>query len=99
MEFLKSLNWTDNWFWYILIGIMTIFALIFTFKIVIAKFKQLFRFLIVVLIGILILYTLHLAGVVSFDILRLLGLESVTDRIKDLFRIKETIGLEMYIII
>ncbi len=86
-EYIRSLDWANNWAIYILSSALIIWFSIFTFKLLINKLtylaKKLFFISVIAVILALLSYMFFLVGFIEFDVLSLVGLGGISTSIQE----------------
>jgi CHASE2 domain-containing sensor protein len=83
IDYITSLDWSQNWIAYLITVALTIVLGILVIKFLINKVKQFFLLALIALVASIMSYTLFLAGVIDFDILSLIGSGDISQSIQD----------------
>jgi hypothetical protein len=86
INYITSLDWSQNWIAYLITVGLTIVLGILVIKFIINKVKQFFLLALITFVASLISYALFLSGVVDFDALSLIGLDDLSQYIQDVIQ-------------
>lgn len=87
IEYLKALDWVNNWFVYIITSALILWLGILTIKLSFNKLtyvvKKLLILSLILLVASLLSYVLFLIGLIQFDVLSLVGFGDISEAIQN----------------
>lgn len=89
LDYIKSLDWANNWFIYLITSALVLWLGILTIKLILNKLvyliKKTFIIALILLVLSLLSYMTFLLGFIEFDVLSMVGLNVVSESIQQFF--------------